>query len=240
MATAHAPYPPQSPALLIVPGLENSGPNHWQTHWELDLPQASRVELGNWDKPHRNTWVNKLNLAIHRAGRPVILVAHSLGCLAVAWWAHYERPNPAGPVLGALLVAPPEVDFFPRDDRLTPFAPVPLDPLPFASTLVASRNDPWISLPTAEWMAHKWGSAFVDVGEAGHINAETDLGSWPQGRELLAGLQQRAGLLDPRFGEQRLGAGIEDGATTDNGLGDFLAQFDAELVERVYLEEHPV
>ncbi len=240
MATANPRPALQSPALLIVPGLENSGPGHWQTHWERDLPQASRVDLGQWDKPHRNTWVNRLNLAIYRAGRPVILVAHSLGCLAVAWWAHYERPAPGLPVLGALLVAPPEVDFFPRDERLTPFAPVPLDPLPFASTLVASRNDPWISLPTAEWMAHKWGSRFVDVGDAGHLNAETDLGSWPQGRAILAELQARSGLLDPRLGQQRLGAGIESGVAGDNGLGDFLAKFDAELVERIYLQEHPV
>jgi predicted alpha/beta hydrolase family esterase len=240
MANANASSGPQGAALLIVPGLENSGPDHWQTHWERELPEATRVDLGNWEKPHRNTWVNKLNLAIHRAGRPVILVAHSLGCLAVAWWARYEQPEPTGPVLGALLVAPPEVDFFPRDERLTPFAPIPLDPLPFASTLVASRNDPWISLPTAEWMAHKWGSEFVDVGEAGHINAETDLGSWLQGRELLARLQERTGLFDSGLGQQNLGAGIEGGAPGDNGLGDFLAKFDAELVERVYLQEHPV
>jgi len=228
MSTADARTAQHSPALLIVPGLENSGPNHWQTHWERLLPEASRVDLGDWAKPHRNTWVNKLNLAIHRAGRPVILIAHSLCCLTVAWWAQYERPEPGSPepgsnVIGALLVAPPEVDFFPRDDRLTPFAPVPLDPLPFASTLVASRNDPWISLPTAEWMAHKWGSEFVNVGEAGHINAETDLGSWPQGLELLAQLQGRLGLLDPRLGEQRLGAGIESRASGDDRFGDFLA-----------------
>ena len=72
------------PLVLLVPGLNDSGPNHWQTHWERDVPGCERVDLGRLDDPHRNTWVNKLNLAIHQAGRPVILVAHSLGCHVVA------------------------------------------------------------------------------------------------------------------------------------------------------------
>ena len=195
----HVSTTPEAPVLL-VPGLENSGPLHRQTRWENELPGASRVNLGNWDRPHRNTWVNHLNLAIHRAGRPVILVAHSLGCLAVVWWAQYEQPAQGNPVLGALLVAPPEVDFSPRDERLTPFAPVPLDPLPFASIVVASNDDPWISLPTAQWMAHKWHSDFVEVGASGHINARSNLGNWPQGLGLLARLRAKVGVAVDQFG----------------------------------------
>ena len=79
----------QQPAVLLVPGLGNSGPDHWQSLWERDDESCRRVELGMWDKPHRNTWVNQLNLAIHRAGRPVVLVAHSLGCLVAAWGARF-------------------------------------------------------------------------------------------------------------------------------------------------------
>src|SRR5512139_258866 len=92
------------PLVLLVPGLGDSGPHHWQSYWERELPAAARVELGRWDDPHRNTWVNQLNLAIHKAGRPVILVAHSLACHVVAWWTEYERPAADGPVRGALLV----------------------------------------------------------------------------------------------------------------------------------------
>ena len=132
------------PVVLTIPGLGNSGSEHWQTHWERERNDCHRVDLGDWEKPHRNTWVNKLNLAIIRADRPVVLVAHSLGCLTVAWWARYEQPGPAGPVIGALLVAPPEVDFFPIDERLAKFAPTPEEPLPFPSILVASRNDPYM------------------------------------------------------------------------------------------------
>src|SRR5262245_5536541 len=97
MATADHPRFPQAhhadglaPLVLTVPGLNNSGPAHWQTLWEQRLSDCRRVELGMWDKPHRNTWVNKLNLAIRTADRPVVLAAHSLGCIAVAWWAHFE------------------------------------------------------------------------------------------------------------------------------------------------------
>ena len=127
-----------NPLILTVPGLANSGPEHWQTLWEQQIPDCQRVDLGMWDRPHRNTWVNKLNLAIHRVGRPVILVAHSLGCLTVAWWAKYEQPPEGHQVLGALLVAPPEVDFFPADERLAKFAPTPVEPLPFPSIFAAS------------------------------------------------------------------------------------------------------
>ena len=180
------------PLILTVPGLHNSGPEHWQTLWEQERGDVRRVELGMWDRPHRNTWVNQLNLAVHHAadnaGRPVVLVAHSLGCLAVAWWAKYERPAADGPVIGALLVAPPEVDFFSLDERLGQFSPTPAEPLPFRSILVASRNDPYMGIRTARQLARAWGSAFADAGEAGHINADSGIGNWPFGKFLLSRL----------------------------------------------------
>lgn len=181
----------EAPAILLVPGLHGSGPGHWQTVWEEDLPDCSTVALGRTEDPHRNTWINNLNLAIHQAGRPVVLVAHSLGCLAVAWWARFEQREwmqrgAAAPVVGALLVAPPEVDFFPLDDRVARFSPTPTEPLPFASRLIASRNDPWMGFHTAKALARRWGSTLVDAGEAGHINAESGLGAWSFGQEQLA------------------------------------------------------
>ena len=174
----------EAPLILTVPGLNNSGPGHWQTLWEDSLPNCRRVDLGLWDDPHRNTWVNKINLAIQRAERPVVLVAHSLGSLAVAWWAEYERPRD-GKVIGALLVAPPDVELRPIDRRLTRFAPFPHSELPFPSFLVASRTDPYMGFGQARQLARAWGSSFADAGEAGHINAESDLGEWTFGRLLL-------------------------------------------------------
>jgi len=178
----------ESPLILTVPGLGDSGPEHWQTIWEREREDCHRVDLGDWEKPHRNTWVNKLNLAIIRAERPVVLVAHSLGCLTVAWWTKYEQPEAEGPVIGALLVAPPDVDFFPIDERLGKFAPTPEEPLPFPSILVASRNDPYIGFRSARRLARAWGSWFADAGDAGHINAESEIGEWPFGKFLLGRL----------------------------------------------------
>jgi predicted alpha/beta hydrolase family esterase len=181
----------KEPLVLMVPGLEGSGPGHWQRRWAEELDNCEIAELGSWSTPHRNTWINRLNLAVHRAGRPVIIVAHSLGCILTAWWSKFEQPAWGSPVAGALLVAPPEVDFFPRDDRLTGFAPTPGDALPFPSILVGSRNDPWIGIETARRMARQWGSEFVDVGNAGHINADSGLGSWEDGKVLLGRLMDR-------------------------------------------------
>ncbi|EIZ80433.1 hypothetical protein WSK_0991 [Novosphingobium sp. Rr 2-17] len=175
----------QEPLILLVPGLDGSGPQHWQRRWADEIDACQMADLGNWETPHRNTWINRLNLAVHRAGRPVVLVAHSLGCILTAWWSKFEQPGWSTPVIGALLVAPPEVDFFPRDNRLEGFAPTPADALPFPSILVASRNDPWIGYDTAKMLARQWGSEFVDAGNAGHLNADSKLGSWEDGKRLL-------------------------------------------------------
>ena len=181
------PMSANAPLILTVPGLNDSGPNHWQSRWERELPDCRRIDLGMWDNPHRNTWVNKLNLAIHRAGRPVILVAHSLGCLAVAWWAEYEQPGATelAPVVGALLVAPPDVDRPGVDERVARFGAAPRNPLPFPAFLVASCNDPWCNLRSATSLAQDWGCRFADAGAIGHINAESDIGDWPFGKLLL-------------------------------------------------------
>ena len=173
-----------APLCLIVPGLGNSGPDHWQTRWEERRDDCVRVELGMWDSPHRNTWVNNLNAAIRAARRPVILVAHSLGCHAVAWWNALERPGD-GKVVGALLVAPPKVEGLTADSRLDGFAPLVREKLRFPSLLAASRDDPYVSFKLAKKMARTWGSRLVDVGWLGHVNARSGIGDWPFGEFLL-------------------------------------------------------
>lgn len=182
----------REPLALIVPGLGNSGPDHWQSKWETELPDCQRVDLGNWDEPHRNTWVNQLNLAIHKAGRPVVLVAHSLGCHAVAWWNEYEQPDAEGPVKGALLVAPPEVESAAIDDRLSLFAPVMKCSFPFPTIVAASRDDPYIAFGRARRLARIWRSRFIDAGWLGHINAASGIGNWPFGQFLLRQVREMA------------------------------------------------
>jgi predicted alpha/beta hydrolase family esterase len=175
--------------IVIVPGYTNSGPEHWQSRWQRKLSTARRVEQDDWDSPAKDAWVSRLAETVARCRRPVILVAHSLG---VATVAHAAPLLPRDVVRGAFLVAPPDVE----DDRRVPavvraFAPMPLDPLPFPSLLVASRSDPYCTYERAEDFAFAWGSALLDGGEAGHINAESGFGPWPEGLMRFAGFLKR-------------------------------------------------
>lgn len=173
------------PTVITVPGLGGSGPSHWQTLWERARPGTVRAELGMWSAPHRNSWVTRLDRAISQARAPVILAAHSLGCVAVAWWAALS-PQPYGwPVAGALMVAPADVDRPGVQPELAGFAPAPRAPLPFPSIVAASEDDPWVSPSRARSMAADWGSYFVDLGALGHVNAASGLGAWAEGQELL-------------------------------------------------------
>ncbi len=174
-----------SPVVLTVPGLAGSGPAHWQTLWEETCPDTTRVELGMWNAPHRNAWVTRLDQAIRAAEKPVVLAAHSLGCLAVAWWAELASQPFGWPVAGALLVAPADVDRDAAHPDLRAFAPTPRKLLPFPSILVASTDDPWIGIDRARALADRWGSHFVDAGPQGHLNATSGIGWWSEGRALL-------------------------------------------------------
>jgi predicted alpha/beta hydrolase family esterase len=180
-----SPLDDQSPIILTVPGLGGSGPSHWQTLWEQSRPDTSRVELGMWDTPHRNSWVTKLDQAIRQAQAPVVLAAHSLGCLAVAWWAELSGQPFGYPVAGALLVAPADVDRPSAGPKLAGFSPTPGKPLPFPSIVVASSDDPWIAPERAHQMARGWGSFYVDAGPQGHLNAASGIGWWEEGQALL-------------------------------------------------------
>jgi len=188
-----APAETLEPHILLIPGLHDSGPEHWQSRWLDELPQTQRVELGQWDDPERNLWVNRLNLAIHKAVGPVVLVAHSLGCHAVAWWAEYEQPLRGDKVVGALLVAPPDVEGAGADPRLRRFGPLIQGRLPFRSLLVASLDDPYATMGQAKRMARKWGSQLINAGPLGHINAASGIGSWPYGKFLLRQLIRSIG-----------------------------------------------
>jgi predicted alpha/beta hydrolase family esterase len=174
-----------APVELIIPGLFDSGPDHWQSHWVATRPRAVRVELGRWHAPSRDLWVAHLDRAIGRQRGPVVLVAHSLGCLAVAWWARDASAARLCKVQAALLVAPPDVDRVDAHALLQPFAPAPSVALPFRSLLVASRDDRYADFASLARLADIWAADLADVGLLGHINAESDLGDWPQGQSLL-------------------------------------------------------
>lgn len=173
--------------LLIVPGLSNSGPGHWQTLFESTYPNSRRVIQESWDSPELTPWLERLYQSIEAAPGS-ILVAHSLGCILVAH-AMSQRPNL--PVSGAMLVAPADIE---TRKHLLPelpaFAPIPKRPLRIPSVVVGSRNDIYISLDRAKYLAARWNSRFIDLGLSGHINTSSGHGEWPLGHEILSALSR--------------------------------------------------
>lgn len=179
-----------NPPILIVPGVGNSGPDHWQTLWELADPTMARIRVENWDRPVCEAWVSAIEDGVRHAGGAVVVVAHSLGCLAFVHWAarHIEG------ALAAMLVAVPDPDGPNFPMAAQGFAPLPLAPLPCASIVVSSLDDPYSSPAYAERCAAAWGSMFVDIGHAGHINGASELGDWPAGLELLDRFRRYAAI----------------------------------------------
>ena len=172
-------------SILIVPGWNGSGPGHWQTLWGQENPRFRRVEQRNWVTPVRFDWMEQIDVDVQEAERPVFLVAHSLGCLAVAHWAaafHGSRD-----IAGALLVAPPWLTAGKCPRELVDFLPMPTRRLPFSSLLVASENDPYLPLQRAVRWAAAWGARLVNVGRRGHINVASGHGPWSGGEDLLRG-----------------------------------------------------
>jgi hypothetical protein len=171
--------------ILIVPGLNGSGPSHWQTLWE-EKYGYERVEQRDWGSPDLVEWVTTLDAVITASLERTIIVAHSLGCLAVAHWAN-AYPEKTSKIQSALLVAPPDVElssYIP--EKLRRFATHNV--IPFPSVLVGSENDHYMTLASVRRLAEHWKSRFVNAGAVGHINLDSGHGPWPLGKTLLMDL----------------------------------------------------
>jgi uncharacterized protein len=163
--------------VLLIPGLYDSGPEHWQSHWQREHGFA-RVVQKDWETPACADWVAEVEAL---AADDVILVGHSLGCATIAHWAATTHKRPRG----ALLVAPSDVEAPSFPSGTSGFAPMPLAPLGFPAIVVASSDDPYVTLARARDFASAWGAKLVEIGAAGHINSASGLGAWPAGLELL-------------------------------------------------------
>ena len=178
---------PSEPLVLILPGWQGSGPGHWQMHWAKmrreNQPGCTVVEQNDWLHPLRGDGLARLDETVIDAPGPVVLAAHSLGCMLVSAWAAVSRHTAR--VRGALLVAPGDTEAPGLKDRLPGWSPIACQPLQFRSIVVGSQNDPYCTAERAQFFAHAWGSCWVDLGAAGHINADSSLGEWPEGQALL-------------------------------------------------------
>lgn len=168
--------------VLVMPGLHGSGEDHWQSDWERRHASFRRVEQADWAQPQLDDWARRLVDQAIAAPAPIIVVAHSFGCLATVRAANYQ----SGLIAAALLVAPAEPRRWQVEAELAATA------LPFPSTLVASSNDPYMSHDSAVQWAERWGSELVTLPDAGHINVKAGFRQWSQGLDLLDALCRQA------------------------------------------------
>ena len=176
------------PTILIVPGLRDYVPEHWQTLLERKLPNAVSVPRMDGEKLSCAAWVAELDRSLARIDGPVILVAHSAGCMIVVHWA--QRHDRA--IKGALFAAPPDFEAplpegYPTQDSLRQngWLPTPRARLPFPSIVAASTDDPLGRFDRVAALAAAWGSTLVDVGAVGHLNPASGFGEWPRAEALI-------------------------------------------------------
>ena len=190
MADVQAPAA-QHWLVLTLPGWLNSGPDHWQTHWE-QLYGAQRVQQADWERPLRGDWLAALEehvLAVaaqHTQPPRFAVAAHSLGCHLLAAWAAHSRH--AHWVQAALLVAPPDVSQTNTPPAVARWHPSVTQALPFKAAVWGSNDDPFSSWHSTQALAHQWGASTHYLEGGGHINAQTGLGDWPQGWQSLQSL----------------------------------------------------
>jgi predicted alpha/beta hydrolase family esterase len=177
-----------APTILFVPGLRDHVDEHWQTLLERKLAGSRCVPRMEHDKLSRDAWVAELDRSLAAIDGPVILVAHSAGCMITVHWAREH----SRPIHGALLAAPPDFESpmpagYPAIDvlRENGWLPTPRARLPFPSIVAASTNDPLGRYERVVELAAAWGSRVVDVGAVGHLNPAAGYGPWPRAEELI-------------------------------------------------------
>jgi predicted alpha/beta hydrolase family esterase len=173
--------------VFTVPGLYNSGPQHWQTHWENKYRHI-RIEQKDWETPVCDDWLQGIDKAVDQHPlNEVVLIGHSLACCTIVRWAEkYKRI-----IKGALLVAPSDVEAPSYPPGTTGFSPMPKFKLPFPSIVIASTNDEYVTFKRAQEFAHNWGSEFINAGDLGHINSNSNLLSWQFGYSVLERLMAK-------------------------------------------------
>ena len=183
------------PTVLIVPGLRDAVAQHWQTLLEARLRAAGQKVAGVLPMGRQDlscaTRVAEIERTAQAIEGPLVLVAHSGGCIMVAHWALKTRRA----VRGALLATPPDFEKpmpvgYPTIDALRAggWLPVPRGRLPFRTIVAASRDDPLASFARVVGLANQWGAELDDLGYVGHLNPASGYGEWAGADPLIARL----------------------------------------------------
>lgn len=166
---------------IFVAGYGNSVNGHWQEIWHKQSTNSYWVEQQDWEHPNRDDWVETLNKLVQSIEGPILFITHSLGGSTINEWAQQYTAN----ILGALIVAAPDVQRYDFPKEITGYGNLPLNALPFPSLMLSSSNDPYASLERALLFAKHWGSKFINVGDLGHINTASNIENWPEGKKHL-------------------------------------------------------
>ncbi|MDM0023663.1 RBBP9/YdeN family alpha/beta hydrolase [Variovorax saccharolyticus] len=181
-----------APTVLVVPGLRDHVDAHWQTLLDVRLRARGRKvrtvpPMGRSDLDCAAR-VEAIEREAQSIDGPLVLVAHSGGCVMVAHWARRTRRA----VHGALMATPPDFEQampegYPTLADLSAggWLPVPREPLPFPSIVAASRNDPLAAFDSVAQLAQGWDSRLVDLGEVGHLNPASGFGEWRRAEQFV-------------------------------------------------------
>jgi predicted alpha/beta hydrolase family esterase len=210
--------------VLLVPGIHGSGPAHWQSRWIAQHAGVQCVAQRDWDRPICAEWVAGIERAVGAQAVPVVLVAHSLGCLAVAHWLAGAAAAAAERLAAVLMVALPDPGGPAFPAAALGFAPLPgrLPRVPLA--VWTSTDDPYAPEGFGERQAAAWGAVHRSFGARGHLNADSALGDWPEAWSWVAARrsgQKRIGGGSPAEGAGGSGAGA---GTAGAGAGDGAAE----------------
>ncbi len=167
---------------LFLAGVGNSGDAHWQRHWQAEHPNSLWLEHQDWDSPACEQWVAEMQALIACLQRPVVVVAHSLGCLLLLEWAARHSSDK---VLGAFMVAVPDPASVNFPQSATGFRAADQLACRLRMQVITSTNDPYGDLAYVQNSARSLGCAVVSLGELGHINGQSQLGFWDHGHRLL-------------------------------------------------------
>ena len=166
--------------LLILHGLEGSGPGHWQRWVAGRFGDVAFPELPDPFRPVRQRWLQALEDELRPLDEPIVL-CHSLGCLL--WLHHCAERGADGPrAARVLLVAPPSEGA--NVPEIGDFLPVPVDPVAVASAagetrLVCADDDPYCPEGARESYGEPLRLPTHVIVGGGHLNPDAGYGPWP-------------------------------------------------------------
>ncbi len=168
--------------IVFVPGYGNSINGHWQEIWYKEFKDSYWVEQNDWENPRCVDWVEALNLLIQSLEGPILLVTHSLGGSTVVEWSKKHTAN----ILGAFLVAVPDVQSANFPEAISGYQTLPLEKLPFPSLVLASTDDPYSTVDRTKYFAKTWGSGLISIGYLGQVNTDPNIRQGSQAKNLAS------------------------------------------------------